>query len=151
MLSIAKLFAIEGVGKMTDREEFAARMPSLVLNVTIDRNGDIRLPRLPGAIFSSVAALKEHAPDRRTYEKAVAGHAQEVAPANVKRRVKAARAAGYAFVTAKSIREDAEWELRSQLEALNYSDAEVRWHIANPGRRDRHAYSMAADLSSLAA
>jgi hypothetical protein len=124
---------------------------TLVLNVTIDQNGRISLPRLPGAIFSSAAAFKEFAPERGLYEKAVAEHAREVAPANVKRDVKAARAAGYAFVTAKSIREGAEWGLRSQLEALNYSDAEIQWHIANPGRRDRHAYSMAADLGSLAA
>jgi hypothetical protein len=124
---------------------------TLILNVTIDRNGDIRLPQMPGATFSSVAALKEYASDRRTYDNIVAGYAREIAPANVKRCVKAARAAGYAFVTAKSVREDAEWELRSQLEALNYSDAEIRWHIANPGGRDRQAYSMAADLSSLAA
>jgi hypothetical protein len=41
--------------------------------------------------------------------------------------------------------------LRSQLEALHYSDAEIRWHIANPGRRDSHAYTMATDLGSLAA
>jgi hypothetical protein len=67
MLSIAKLFAIEGVGKMTDREI------TLNLNVTIDQNGRISLPRLPGAIFSSAAAFKECAPERGLYDNVVAG------------------------------------------------------------------------------
>jgi hypothetical protein len=93
--------------------------------------------RLPGAIFQTRAAYEEFAPESRLYEAAVATYAAEIAPGAIKRAVRAARAAGHSFLTAKALRESTEMGLREGLLALpGYSEDDIEWHLVNPGLRE---------------
>jgi hypothetical protein len=101
------------------------------------RAGRVTDYRLPGAIFQNRAAYDEFAPERHLYEATVATYAAEIDPGAIKRAVRASRAAGHSFITAKVVRESAEMGLQESLLALpGYSEDDVQWHLANPGVRD---------------
>jgi hypothetical protein len=95
--------------------------------------------RLPNALFASRALYDEFAPERRAYEAAVATHAAEIEPAAIKLAVQIMRSRGFA-ATAKSARADADNMLRIDMLALGYGEDDVRWHVANPGRREAAVY-----------
>lgn len=112
-------------------------------NITILRNGVMADHRLPNAIFESLSHYRERAPERRRYERAVAAYAAEVRPAALAKIVRAYRLAGMR-ITAKQAREHAADELRERLSAFGqgyYTNAEIDWHIANPGKRESMLYA----------
>jgi hypothetical protein len=97
--------------------------------------------RLPGAIFHGRAAYDEFAPDRQLYEAAVASYANEIQPAAIKLAVEFQRSLGFS-TTPRAVRGDAKESLRIDLLALGYGEeADIQWHIANPGKRQSMLYA----------
>lgn len=119
---------------------YAAPLPQLLL---------IADPSLPLALFTGRALYDEFAPDRRRYEAAVTAYALAVKPTTIRGAAREARALGYNFITQRAVRESAEAELREALLALaGFSEDDVEWHIANPGKRDAIFIADAADVRS---
>ncbi|PDT66395.1 hypothetical protein CO683_27030 [Bradyrhizobium ottawaense] len=103
---------------------------------------------LPGAFFSNPGAFMEFALERRQYEVAVQTFAKEASPAGISASIAAARRYGFEMTRAEA-REAAADGLRESLAALGYDEAEIQWHAARRGRRDRHFYYM--DMRTVAA
>ncbi|MBR1362909.1 hypothetical protein [Bradyrhizobium ottawaense] len=103
---------------------------------------------LPGAFFSNPGAFMEFALERRQYETAVQTFAEGASPAGISASVAAARRYGFEMTRAEA-REAAVDGLRESLAALGYDKAEIQWHAARRGRRDRHFYCM--DMRTVAA
>jgi len=95
--------------------------------------------RLPGAFFSNASAYLEFSPERRQYEAAVQTFAAETSPAALRQTVEALRRRGFRMTQAQA-RENAVDGLRDSLLALGYTEADVEWHAARRGRRDRHLF-----------
>ena len=91
---------------------------------------------LPGAFFSNAASYLEFAPARRRYEAAVQAYAVETSPAALRQYVAMLRRYGIRATEADA-QEAAVCGLRESLSALGYTEADVEWHAARRGRRDR--------------
>ena len=102
---------------------------------------------LPGALFFNAVNYLEFAPERHRYEAAVRAYAAEASPAALRQYVATMRHCGIR-VTQADAREVAVCGLREALLALGYGEAEVRWHAARRGRRDRHLFLAAAGLGA---
>jgi len=96
---------------------------------------------LPGAFFSNPGVYMEFALERRRYEAALQTFAKEASPAGINATLAVARRHGFKMTEAEA-REAAVDGLRERLAALGYCDAEIRWHAARRGRRDRQFYFM---------
>jgi len=94
---------------------------------------------LPGAFFCNCASYSEFAPERQAYEAAVTTFAAETRPAALRAYVATLRRHGFRATQADA-REAAAETLRDSLAALGYTEAEVEWHAARRGRRDRHLF-----------
>lgn len=105
-----------------------------VANCTFDHN-------LPGAFFSNAGAYMEFAFERRQYEAAVQSFAAAASPAAIAESIAVARRYGFRMTRA-SAREAAVDGLRVSLLALGYGEAQIQWHAARRGRRDKSRFIM---------
>lgn len=103
-------------------------------NSTTDQN-------LPGAFFSSAGSYLEFCAERRQYQAAVSAFAAETSPAAINTAIAVARGHGLRLTRADA-REAAVAGLRDRLLALpGYTEADVQWHAARRGRRERQFYA----------
>lgn len=94
---------------------------------------------LPGAYFSGAGAFMDFLFERRQYEAAVQAFANAASPDGIRESIDAARRFGFRLTRGEA-REAAADGLRVSLSALGYDGAEIQWHVARRGRRDRHFY-----------
>lgn len=97
--------------------------------------------RFETSTFANGAAFARHAPEERRYHDAVAAYAADAGPAAISNAIAAARRCGFRLTKADA-REAAVTGLRDRLLALpGYTEADVQWHAARRGRRERHYYA----------
>jgi len=102
--------------------------------------GALAIPTLPGGLFANAESVRLLAPDREAYETAVATFEREASPAAINESIMAARRYGFKMTRGEA-RENAADGLRMSLTALGYGEAEIRWHVARRGRRDRSLFA----------
>ncbi|RXH23302.1 hypothetical protein XH99_31820 [Bradyrhizobium nanningense] len=97
--------------------------------------------RFETSTFANGAAFARHAPEERRYREAVQAFSSDASPAAISSAIAAARRYGFRLTKA-DVREAAVAGLRDRLLALpGYTEADVRWHAARRGRRERHLYA----------
>lgn len=112
-----------------------------MINIAINPARSTFDHNLPGAFFSSAGSYLEFHSERREYEAAVQTYATDASPAAITNTIAAARRYGFRLTRADA-REAAVAGLRERLMTLpGYTEADVQWHAARRGRRERHFYA----------
>ncbi|WP_375762613.1 hypothetical protein ACE10W_16645 [Bradyrhizobium sp. B025] len=97
--------------------------------------------QLDTTTFANAVAFAQFAPEQRRYQEAVTSFAADTSPTAISSAIATAQRCGFRLTRAAA-REAAVAGLRDRLLALpGYTEADVQWHAARRGRRERQFYA----------